>query len=96
MKRLQALLIVKRDGSVSDVSVDYPSSEKTRAAISEQLSQWLFEPAHEGANTVEAKKKVEVMLMCAGFPGQPETDRCSLHPSHEFSKPTQRATTLPQ
>jgi len=96
MKRLQALLTVRRDGSVSDVSVDYPSSEKTRAAISEQLSQWLFEPAREGANTVEAKKQVELVLMCAGFPGQPETDRCSLHPSHEFSKPTQRTTTSPQ
>jgi hypothetical protein len=55
--------------------------------IAEQLSKWLFEPVHQGGNTIEAKKDVSMVMMCAGFPGQPETDRCSLHSQEEFSRP---------
>jgi hypothetical protein len=53
--------------------------------ISAQLSKWLFEPEHKGSDTVETKKDVSLLLMCSGFPGRPETNRCTLHGPDEFS-----------
>jgi hypothetical protein len=88
MSRVQASVTVHRDGSVANVSVSGPS-KRVSGIIVEQLSRWLFEPAHNGGGTIEAKKDVSMLLMCAGLPGQPETDRCTLHSSDEFSKPTQ-------
>lgn len=92
--RVQVQLTVKRDGSVSDVSVNSPSSERMRTSIADQLSQWIFEPTHDGANTVGAKKNVEMILMCFGFPGRPETNRCSLRPARD-SVPNPRTMTAP-
>jgi hypothetical protein len=86
MHPVQASLSVHRDGTVANVSVNYPSSKRISSLIADQLSKWLFEPAHNGPNTIEIKKDVSMFLMCAGFPGRPETDRCTLHPSDQFSK----------
>jgi hypothetical protein len=86
--RVQAFLTVHRDGSVANVSVDC-ASKRMSNIIADQLSKWLFEPAHEGGTTIEVKKDVSMLLMCSGFPGRPETDRCTLHSSDEFSRPTQ-------
>ena len=86
--RLQASLTVRRDGSVASVSVSYPSKRMSNI-IADQLSRWLFEPVHSGGSTVEVTKEVSMLLICGGFPGRPETDRCSLHSSDEFSRPTQ-------
>lgn len=85
MGKVEALLKVRRDGSVSDVSVDFPNKGVAKI-IANQLSAWLFEPAHNGGSTVEAKRKISMVLMYAGFPGRPETDRCSLHSLDEFSR----------
>lgn len=96
MQQVHASIAVRRDGTVASVSLDYPPSKRMSDDISHQLSKWIFEPAHEGVRTVEAKKDVSLLLMCAGFPGRPETDRCSLHRSDEFSGahvPTRITTT---
>jgi len=94
MKPVHASITVRRNGTVSKVSVDYSPSRLTDE-ISGQLSQWLFEPAHKGSDTVESKKDVSLLLLCSGFPGRTETNRCTLHRSDEFSRsrtPTKIAT----
>jgi photosystem II stability/assembly factor-like uncharacterized protein len=88
MSRAQATIKVHRDGSVADVSVRYPN-RRISDIIANQLSKWLFEPAHNSGTTVEVSKDVSILLMCAGFPGRPETDSCTLHSSNEFSRPSQ-------
>jgi len=96
MQRVHGSIAVRRDGTVASVSVDYPPSKRMSDDISHQLSTWLFEPAHEGGHTVETKKDLSLLLMCAGFPGRPETNRCTLHRSDEFSgahAPTRITTT---
>jgi photosystem II stability/assembly factor-like uncharacterized protein len=85
MQQVHGSITVRRDGTVASVSINYPPSKRMSDEISHQLSKWLFEPAHEGAHTVETKKDVSLLLMCAGFPGRPETNRCTLHRSDEFS-----------
>lgn len=85
MQQLYVSITVRRDGTVADVSVDYPSSKRMSDDISAQLSQWLFEPAHEGGHTVVTTRSVSLLLTCLGFPGRPETNRCTLHRSDEFS-----------
>jgi hypothetical protein len=94
MQPVHASITVHRDGTVANVSVDYPPSKRMSDDISHQLSEWLFEPAHEGGHTVEAKKDISLVLMCAGFPGRPETNRCSLHRSDEFGGTTRITTTM--
>jgi len=88
MSRVQAMIKVHRDGSVADVSVKYPN-KRISDIIANQLSKWLFEPAHNSGATVEVSKDVSILLMCAGFPGRPETDSCTLHSSNEFSRRSQ-------
>jgi len=85
MHKLNASITVRRDGTVANVSVDYRPSKRMGDNISSQLSKWLFEPGHKGPDTVETKKDVSLLLMCSGFPGRPETNRCTLHSSDEFS-----------
>lgn len=46
----------------------------------------LFEPVHRGG-PIEVKKDLSMVMLCSGIPGQPETDRCSLHSREEFSIP---------
>lgn len=87
MSRVQASITVHRDGSVANVSVKSPS-KRMNELIADQLSKWLFEPTHQGGSIIEVKKDISMVLMCAGFPGRPETDRCSLHSQEEFSRPT--------
>jgi hypothetical protein len=87
MSRVQASITIHRDGSVADVSVKSPS-KRMNDLIADQLSKWLFEPTHRGGSTIEVKSDISMVLMCAGFPGRPETDRCSLHSPQEFSRPT--------
>jgi photosystem II stability/assembly factor-like uncharacterized protein len=96
MQQVRASIAVRRDGTVASVSLNYPSSKRMSDDISNQLSKWLFEPAHEGAHTVETKKDVSLLLMCAGFPGRPETNRCNLYRADAFSgthAPTRITTT---
>jgi photosystem II stability/assembly factor-like uncharacterized protein len=83
---VRASIKVHRDGTVANVSVDYPASKRMSDEITSQLSKWLFEPWHDGSRTVEAQKDVTLVLMCSGFPGRPETNRCTLHSSDEFSR----------
>jgi photosystem II stability/assembly factor-like uncharacterized protein len=85
MQQVHASITVRRDGTVANVSVDYPPSKRMSNDISSQLSKWLFEPGHKGSDTVETKKDVSLLLMCSGFPGRPETNRCTLYRSDEFS-----------
>jgi hypothetical protein len=87
MSRVQASVTIHRDGSVANISVKSPS-KRMNDLIADQLSKWLFEPTHQGQTTIEVKKDISILLMCAGLPGQPETDRCSLHSPEEFSRPT--------
>jgi photosystem II stability/assembly factor-like uncharacterized protein len=97
MQKVHASITIRRDGTVANVSVDYPPSKRMSNDISSQLSKWLFGPGHKGSDTVGAKKDVSLLLMCSGFPGRPETNRCTLHGSDEFSGfrvPT-KATTPP-
>jgi hypothetical protein len=94
MRQVHASIAVRRDGTVASVSVEYPHSKRMSDDISHQLSKWLFEPAHEGAHTVEIKKDVSLLLMCAGFPGRPETNRCTLYRSDEFSGAHAPTTTM--
>jgi hypothetical protein len=84
MQAVHASIVVSRDGTVARASVVYPPSNRMSDDISRQLSKWLFEPAHEGDHTVETKKDVSLLMMCAGFPGRPETNRCTLHRADEF------------
>jgi photosystem II stability/assembly factor-like uncharacterized protein len=77
-QKVRASLEVRRDGTVSNVSVDFPSSKRLSNEISVQLSKWLFEPDHKGTETVETKKDISLLLACSGFPGRPETTRCWL------------------
>ncbi|MGA7629289.1 MAG: YCF48-related protein [Terriglobales bacterium] len=93
MRPVHASVMVRRDGTVANVSVDHPSSKRLTNIIADQLSKWLFEPTHSGVETIEAKKDISMYLMCSGIPGRPETDRCTLHPSDEFSRPGQLTTT---
>jgi len=86
--KVSASLTVRRDGSVADVSVDAPSRRISKI-VEDQLAAWLFEPAHNGGGTTETRKNLSMLLMCSGIPGNPETDRCSLHSSDEFSRPDQ-------
>lgn len=86
--KVSASLTVRRDGSVADVSVDAPSRRISKI-VEDQLAAWLFEPAHNGGGTTETRKNFSMLLMCSGIPGNPETDRCSLHSSDEFSRPDQ-------
>jgi len=85
MQKVHASIAVRRDGTVASVSVDYPPSKRMSDDISRQLSNWLFEPTHKGPHTVETKKDVSLLLMCAGFPGRPETNRCTIFRSDESS-----------
>jgi photosystem II stability/assembly factor-like uncharacterized protein len=87
MSRVQASVTIHRDGSVANVSVKSPS-KRMNDLIADQLSKWLFEPTHQGGSTIEVKRDISILLMCAGFPERPETDRCSLHSPDEFSRPT--------
>jgi photosystem II stability/assembly factor-like uncharacterized protein len=82
---VRALIKVRRNGTVANVSVTYPASKRMNDEISSQLSKWLFEPRRDGSRTVETLKDVALVLMCSGFPGRPETNRCTLHSSNEFS-----------
>ena len=93
MQQLHASIAVRRDGTVASVSVDFPPSKRISDDISHQLSEWLFEPAHVEGHTVETKKDLSLLLMCAGFPGRPETNRCTLHRSDEFLGATRITTT---
>jgi photosystem II stability/assembly factor-like uncharacterized protein len=93
IQHVHVSIAVRRDGTVDSVSVDYPPSNRMSDDISHQLSKWLFEPAHEGGHTVGTKKDVSLLLMCAGFPGRPETNRCTLHRSDEFLGVTRITTT---
>jgi len=83
--QLEVSLRVGRDGSVATVSVDHAPSKRIKDAIVDQLATWLFEPAHKGIETAEVKKEVSLYLMCFGFAGRPETNRCTLHSPEEFS-----------
>ena len=85
VQRIQASIKIRRNGTVASVSAVYLPSQRMSDEISSQLSKWLFEPTHKGANTVEATKDVSLVLMCAGFPDRPETNRCILHSASEFS-----------
>ena len=85
MQPVHAVIKVRRDGTVASVSVDFPSGKRISEEISSQLSKWLFEPAHQNTKTVEAKKEVSLVLMCAGFPGSRETNRCTLQSGGAFS-----------
>lgn len=85
ISRVQASFTIQRDGSVANVSVK-SHSKRMDDLIADQLSKWLFEPAHHGDSTIEVKRDMPMLLMCEGFPGQPETARCSLHPPEEFSR----------
>lgn len=82
--RVRASLKVRPNGTVANVSVEYPASKRMSDEISTQLSKWLFEPRHDGSKTVGAEKEIALILMCSGFPGRPETNRCTLHSSDEF------------
>jgi len=93
MGQVHASIAVRWDGTIASVSVDNPPSKRMSDDISHQLSKWLFEPAHEGGHTVEIKKGFSLLLMCAGFPGRPETDRCTLRRSDEFRAATRITTT---
>jgi photosystem II stability/assembly factor-like uncharacterized protein len=96
MQQVHASVTIRRDGTVASVSVDYPRSKRMSDDISNQLSKWLFEPGHKGPNTVETKKDISLLLACSGFPGRPETNRCTLYRSDEFSgahAPTRIVTT---
>ncbi len=84
VSRLIATVNVRRDGSVAKVSLDHASSQRMSDAITEQIAKWLFEPAHEKATTVESHRDVSLALLCSGWPGRPETARCSLHPSADL------------
>lgn len=86
MQQVHAMITVRRDGTVANVSVNFPPSKRISDEISSQLSKWLFEPAHQSAKTVEVKKEVSLVLMCAGFPDRPETNHCTLHGAGEFSR----------
>ncbi len=91
MTPLHASIAVHRDGTVANVAVDCPASKRLGDIIADQLSKWLFEPGHGETGTVETKKDVSMILMCHGFPGQPETYRCTLRPQSEFPTPTELA-----
>jgi photosystem II stability/assembly factor-like uncharacterized protein len=96
MQQAHASMVVHRDGTVATASVDYPTSKRMSDDISRQLSNWLFEPAHEGVHTVETKKDFSLLLICGGIPGHPETNRCTVHRPDEFSgarAPTRIVTT---
>lgn len=85
VQQVHASIKVRRDGTVASVSVDYSASKRMSDQISSQLSKWLFEPGHKGSNTIETHRDLSLLLMCAGFPNRPETNRCTLHSSEEFS-----------
>jgi len=86
IQKVNASVTVRRDGSVADSSVD-SASKRISKLVEDQLSAWLFEPAHNGESTTETKKRFSMLLMCSGVPGNPDSDRCSLHSLDEFSRP---------
>jgi photosystem II stability/assembly factor-like uncharacterized protein len=84
--QIQVSFTVRRDGTVAEVKLDRAPSQKLADAITSQLSKWLFEPSSNGKQTVEVKKAVPLWLMCSGFPGKPETNRCRLYSPEAFQR----------
>jgi len=84
MVRIEASVRVRTNGTVDRVSLKSSTSTGMTDEISKQISKWLFEPAHKGSKTVGMTRDLSLVLLCAGFPDHPESNRCTIHSSNEF------------
>jgi len=77
--QIVASISIQRDGSVAKVTLDHVPNQRMGDAISQQLSKWLFEPAHnEKGITIESHKVVPITLLCTSIPGVPQMSGCTL------------------
>jgi hypothetical protein len=84
--RVVAAFTERRDGGVEDVSISGLPSKRLADEISEQISDWLIAPAHDGSATIPMRREVKLNVLCfAGFPGHPETANCSVRPFEDVS-----------
>jgi hypothetical protein len=78
-KDVRVLLIVKRDGTIGRVSVEGVPGKRLSGEISEQISDWLIAPKHDGSGTTEAHYELRFVLSCfPDFPGHPGSGNCTV------------------
>lgn len=85
--QIVAWLQINPDGSVADVSLDRILNKAITAEITKQIMEWVFEPVHKGSRPAGTQISVDILLMCNGWPGKPDSSRCTLGPGTEFAKP---------
>ena len=88
--RITATVAVRKDGTVEDLSLTGDPSQRISDIITDSVKEWLFEPAHQGGSTAESKKTISLLLLCAQWPGRPETADCTLSPAAAFDRARQQ------
>jgi hypothetical protein len=84
LKNVIANLRVRRDGSISDVSLTGLPSKTLGDEFSRQMISWVLAPAHESGVTVPTQRQLKLVVACFnGFPGHPETANCTVRPQDE-------------
>jgi hypothetical protein len=79
LKDVKVLMTARRDGTIERVSVEGVPGKHLSREISDQASDWLIAPRHDGTGTTEAHYELQFILSCfPGFPGHPESGSCML------------------
>jgi len=91
--QIVAWLKINPDGSVADVSLDRVLNKAIAAEITKQIMEWVFEPIHKSSNPTQSQTSIDILLMCHGWPGRPDSSRCTLSPGSDFVKPAPNPST---